>query len=205
MRRRRRKARRRRAPRRRRPRSRRNDGRAPASLIACRIRSTCARIVLGLFAPQARRAPARPARRADHDAWQYAAMESRSVRVRALDPADRGRSRASPAGCLLRSRRRPRTPAGDQVAAAMDWTRAKDTGREVHRVTNRNEKLLLDDIHHQVTENNLARIRRQPRQVASTNAAKNGPAYAAARWRRPEPAKALLPDRLPDLAGRGRF
>ena len=34
--------------------------------------------------------------------------------------------------------------------------RGEHTGREVHRIPHRNEKLLFDDIHHHVTENNLA-------------------------------------------------
>jgi len=34
--------------------------------------------------------------------------------------------------------------------------RGEDTAREIDRISNRNEKLLVDDIHRQVTENNLA-------------------------------------------------
>ena len=34
--------------------------------------------------------------------------------------------------------------------------RGEDTGREVHRIADRNEELLLDDIHHHVTENSRA-------------------------------------------------
>src|SRR5256885_1509743 len=45
--------------------------------------------------------------------------------------------------------------ASDDVAQ-QPIRRGEYTGREIDRVTNRNEKLLLDDIHHQVTENNLA-------------------------------------------------
>jgi hypothetical protein len=43
----------------------------------------------------------------------------------------------------------------DQIAQQR-VRRRKDTGREVHRIADRNEELLLDDVHHHVTENSLA-------------------------------------------------
>src|SRR6476661_131959 len=78
---------------------------------------------------------------------------------------------------VIRARGAGVSPAGDDIAQ-QSIRRCEDTGREVDRIPNRNKKFLLDDIHHQVTENNLASDP-ATNPVARMIAAYSGPAYAA--------------------------
>ena len=56
---------------------------------------------------------------------------------------------------VVRLRRASLSSAGNDVAQELIGRR-EHTGREIDRVTNRNEKLLLNDVYHYVTENTRA-------------------------------------------------